>query len=120
MSQYQTGTVDVTNGSATVQGNGTTFVGNVAVGDLFIVQGSLVIYQVQSITDNDTLVLTGNYGESTDSAVNYSLTNDFTPNFSLPELSPGDLGAAHIVTRALRLIDTQMQDFEDRITALEP
>ena len=35
MGQYQTGTANVTNGSQTVTGNGTSWLANVTVGDIF-------------------------------------------------------------------------------------
>jgi hypothetical protein len=66
---YSTGTVTVVNGSATVTGSGTTFVGNVVAGDEFGV-GVLMTsgtsfpqtwYTVKSVDSNTQLTLTTNY-----------------------------------------------------------
>lgn len=54
-----TGTVNVTTSSATVTGVGTTFTTEVAVGEYLSLPNGL--YEVQSITNNTTLVLTSVY-----------------------------------------------------------
>ena len=54
-----TGTIDVVAGSATVEGAGTSFTTELTAGESLIING--VAYYIQSITDNDTLVLTETY-----------------------------------------------------------
>ena len=54
-----TGTIELVNGSATVEGSGTSFTTELVAGESLIING--VNYTIQSITDNDTLVLTEVY-----------------------------------------------------------
>ena len=71
MSQYRTGTVAVTNGSAVVTavdpdaGNGlyaeTAWLTEVSSGDLFYLDGDDVAYVVGSVSTNKSLSLTGLY-----------------------------------------------------------
>lgn len=76
MTDYDTGTIAVTNGSAAVVGTDTFFTANVAVGDYFRVDGngtgnSSKWYKIITVTDNTNLVLDSNYGEYTESGVDY-------------------------------------------------
>ncbi len=54
-----TGTISVEHGSATIEGSGTSFTTELVAGESMIING--VTYIIQSITDNDTLVLTTSY-----------------------------------------------------------
>jgi hypothetical protein len=60
--QNRTGNIQFTSGSATVTGTGTLFTTELTVGSVLMLQTSpgTVRGTVQSITDNETLVLTGN------------------------------------------------------------
>ena len=76
MTDYNIGTVAVTSGSATVTGTGTAFTANVAVGDYFRVDSnglgdSSKWYQVSVVDDNTTLTLSANFGEATESSLEY-------------------------------------------------
>jgi hypothetical protein len=76
MTDYSEGTVTVTNGSADVVGVDTYFTANVAVGDYFRVDGngtgnSSKWYKITTVTDNTHLTLSANYGEYTESGVDY-------------------------------------------------
>jgi len=105
MSQYRTGTVSVTNGSATVTGSGTSWLTNVEAGDLFKVKSENVIYTIASVNSNTQLTLSTNYAGSTASGLEYQIVRDFTPNLSLPEVSPGDIDWPVHLTQSLRKID---------------
>lgn len=138
MAQYQVGTVAVTNGSATVTGvdpdpgSGDVdppqlWLTEVAPGDLFIVQGTDVWYEIQSVTDDSTLVLTAAYQGVTvtpsgnpQAGANYAIVRDFTSNYALPLLNRGDIETVNVASRALQDIDTAMQALDARIAALEP
>ena len=72
MSWYRTGTVSVTNGSKTVTGVGTLWTSAVNAGDAFaLVDANLnptgAWYEVESVTDNTTLVLKQSYAGTTGS-----------------------------------------------------
>jgi len=56
------------------------------------------------------------YG-STLSGMQYQVVTDFTPNYSLPEISSNDTNFANLTTHALRMIDTQLKVLEDRIAS---
>jgi hypothetical protein len=105
MSQYRTGTVNVTNGSATVTGDTTTFTGNVSSGDLFTVVGSGVTYQIASVSSANTLVLSIPYYGATAAGASYTIARDFTPNLSLPYISKGDVETATILKAQAAKLD---------------
>ena len=80
MSWYRTGTVAVTNGSKTVTGVGTLFTTAVNVGDAFaLVDANLnptgAWYEVESVTNNTTLVLKQSYAGSTGSNKQFCVFN---------------------------------------------
>lgn len=60
-----TGTISVTNGSASVTGSGTNFTGQLAVGDMVRVDADGNWYKVLSIGSNTALTLTANYTGTT-------------------------------------------------------
>ncbi len=80
MSWYRTGTVSVTNGSKTVTGVGTLWTTAVNAGDAFaLVDANLnptgAWYEVESVTNNTTLVLKQSYAGSTGSNKQYCVFN---------------------------------------------
>ena len=99
MAQYKTGTVSVTNGSATVTGSGTLFSANVAAGDLFTIVGDNAWYEVASsavIFENDTIGVDLELRE-TNADIYYWATSeesayDASPNTNLP--NPFNVGSA--------------------------
>ena len=108
MAQYKIGTVSVTNGSPTVEGAGTTFTGgNVTAGDLFTIVGDNTWYEVASITDADTLVLSANYAGTTNASAAYAISRDFTDRLGLPYPQRGDIETASLIKRAFAQIDSQ-------------
>ncbi len=80
--KYSTGTVDVTNGSAVVAGNGTTWSTNVKAGDYLRLGGlndvSAVWYEIQSVDSDTQVTLTANYTETTQSSQAYTIRKVFT------------------------------------------
>jgi len=104
--QYKTGTVAVTNGSPTVTGTGTTWLGNVSVGSVFVAAAEGVPYIVAAVPGNGTITLASNYGGTTRSGIAYSLTTSYTPNQKIPYMEQGDIDTATIWKRAAIQIDT--------------
>lgn len=56
----RTGTITTSNASTTVTGTGTAFLTEISVGNIIKTTGNVIIGTVASITDNTTLILTGN------------------------------------------------------------
>ena len=108
MSQYNTGTVAVTNGSATVTGTGTAFTANVTAGDFFTVVGDNAFYTVGSVDSNTQLTLAANYAGLTASGKAYTLARDFTTNLGFPVPNQGDIETALVVKRAIEEIDAEL------------
>jgi len=107
MAQYKTGTVSVTNGSATVTGSGTLFSANVAAGDLFTIVGDNAWYEVASVASNTSLTLSANYAGTTGSGKSYAISRDFTTRLELPYPQKGDIETASLIKRAFEQIDTE-------------
>ena len=113
--QYRLGTVQVTNGSATVTMTGaSTGADAVAVGNSFKtgLDGD-GIYQVASRTPASgasitSITLTTTYGGSNATGLDYMIVKDFTALRNYPEVAQGDHDAADILTRALRMIGTDV------------
>lgn len=106
MSQYNTGTVAVTNGNAAIVGTGTAWLTGISAGDVFTINGSNVPYTIGSVTDDTHATLSSNYAGATASAQPYSITTSFTPDYSIPYPESGDVDTSTILKRALILIDT--------------
>jgi hypothetical protein len=115
MSQYKTGTVSVTNGSATVTGTDTSWSGNVSAGDAFTIVGSGVTYTVASVSSNTSLTLSAPYAGSTASGQSYAITRDFTAD-GIVEMSQGDIETATIFTRAVRKIQDLFTSLKTGLT----
>jgi len=79
MSDYQTGTVSVTNASTAVVGTSTSWLTNAAVGDYFRVDGngegdSSKWYKIATVTDDTNIVLSTAYGEATEAGMSYTIS----------------------------------------------
>jgi len=107
MAQYKTGTVSVTNGSATVTGSGTLWSGEIAAGDLFTIVGDNAWYEVASVGSNTSITLSANYAGTTGSGKSYAISRDFTTRLALPYPQKGDIETASIIKRAFEQIDTE-------------
>ena len=105
MSQYSTGTVNVTNASASVVGVGTTWTTEIAPGDLFVIVGGGVVYEVATVPSNTSLTLTAPYGGTTATGASYVISRDFTPIRNIPIINKGDLETAALIKRAYMIID---------------
>lgn len=105
MSKYNVGTVEVTNGDATVIGTGTAFNTNAATGDLFTLVGSATPYYVGSVTDATHLELAAPYAGSSASGQSYTIQTSETTNHGLPYEEDGDIEIATIRKAALVKID---------------
>ena len=106
MSQISTGTIDLENGSATVTGVDTQF-SEASVGNLLIVVGDVVSYEIASIESDTELSLTAPYGGETIESADYVIHQTFTPNFEFPYPERGDIETATIVKRAIKEIDDE-------------
>lgn len=107
MPQYQTGTVDTTNGETIITGHGTLWSANINVGDAFSVRGENAIYSVGAVDSNTQITLTSAYAGSDSTSVNYQITTDFTTNFSFAELWAGDRDYPyHITVGFIRALDS--------------
>lgn len=109
MAQYQTGTVSVTNGDATVTGSGTAWLATISAGDIFVRQGDVVSYTIASVTSDTSLELTANYAGSSGSGLTYGITIDFTPNKSYPLLASGAIGTDTIFNEAMLAVDENFE-----------
>jgi len=109
VSQYQTGTVQVTNGNTAVVGTGTVWQGVVHAGDIFTILGSNVWYEVAAdAPSNTSLALSANYGGTSGSGNAYVITNSFTPNMGIPYIEQGDVETASLFKRAMLYCESFM------------
>lgn len=104
MAQYNTGTVNVTNGSATVTGNSTLWLSEIQAGHGFTILNSGVTYTVASVQSNTSLTLSAPYAGTTNTFLTYTIFRDFTFPDNIPEIKKGDIETAAILTRGLRTI----------------
>jgi len=86
LTEYTTGTVSVTSGSATVTGSGTAFSSFVSAGDYFRIDddgtgSSSYWYQIDSVDSDTQLTLTSNYLGNSGSSLSYTISK-------VPLLSP--------------------------------
>ncbi len=107
MSMYTTGTVSVTNSSATVTGSGTSWLTNVSVGDIFKVASEWNLYTIAVVVSDTEITLSTEYAGETASGLSYQIVRDFTPTLELMELYPGDRDwTIHLTLQTIRKIDT--------------
>jgi len=96
------GTVDVTNGSATVTGNSTTWTNQVKAGDAFSADDGATWYEVNSVDSNTQITLATNFDGSTASAASYAIIR----------LSPAWSLASELATRIGDLLDSIDNEFQ--------
>jgi len=70
---YKTGTVAVTNGSATVTGTGTAFVGNAKVGEAFRLSGGQRLYEIVDVVSHTELTISPAYMDTTQTGQAYEI-----------------------------------------------
>ena len=73
---YSTGTVDVTNGSATVMASGTTFTSGAAVGMKFSLGYGYPAYEILTVDSDTQLTLTATYAGATATGQTYKVYQD--------------------------------------------
>jgi hypothetical protein len=127
MAQVNTGTV-TTDGTAVIVGSGTDWLTSVqpllggsnapSFSISALVGGDGAAYDVISVASDTSLTLSSAYAGANVSGKAYGITIDFTTNFGIPEVGVGDKNAPGIVTRALRKIDTVINDFKTGVRAL--
>ncbi len=110
---YNIGTCDITKSSATVSGTGTTWVGNIAIGDVFTIRDSTsghnASYTVKSITSNTELVLDQvPFGLATETGLTYVAA---TPVISIAGQSKFFMMSGSIIT-AITLDNVSLTDAE--------
>jgi len=113
MGQYSLGTVNVTNGSPTVVGTGTSWSANLAANNLFEIQGEGVWYKIQSVDSDGQITLATNYVGTTKTAQKYVVQRDFTPTNHFPTPAAGDVDTGSLIAQTLLQIDAAL-------TALSP
>lgn len=118
MTQYTTGTIAVTSGSAEITGTGTAWqTAAISAGAVLYVGSENVPYFVASVDAEGTIQLSAAYQGSTASGLSYSLNSDFLPLLELPSISAGDIHTAQLVTRALTILD-RFVGAQIRVTAI--
>lgn len=107
--RYDTGTVAITEGSSTVTGTGTAWVGSISAGEFFFLEGLNRIFQVAAIDSDTQLKLSTpvdnlpiGFGTS---GLTYLVAQDFTPRFSIPYPRRHDTDSASVLRRATELLD---------------
>jgi len=105
MSQYNAGTVAVTNGSATITGTSTSWLANINVGDGFTIEASGVTYDVAAVVSDTNITLSAPYAGATAANQYYAIIRDFTAVMGLPYPAQGDQETATVVKAALQKLD---------------
>ena len=116
MSMYTTGSVTVTVASQVVIGVGTDFVTYGDAGDLFKITDESVFYEVAAISTATYLTLNSKYQNSNYasdvslSGMSFQLVTEYTPNKNYPEMGSNDSNFAHIFSRAIRMVDSDLKN----------
>lgn len=110
MPQYTTGSARVLSAAPNrVELVGATTVNQILKGDYFKFQADAapVWFTVGSVVSDTLFDLTGNYtgAQAFDTLLPYVVVRDFTVNFQIPELAPGDVAIRDVYTQAMRIID---------------
>src|SRR5690554_2870577 len=105
--------VNVTSNSNIVTGIDTNFLLTVRVGDGFISTQSPIIYDVISIDSDTQITINPDYQGETASDVQAAIHRDYTPINNIPELSNGDIETGTIFTRAVRKIESAINQAAD-------
>lgn len=103
--QITSGLVTLTNGSSLVQGNASVDWTQVEPNSLFIVNGK--VFTINTVDAGaKQLQISPSWTDATVADIAYVVARDFTPNAGLPLLNAGDLEAAALFSRAMRILDT--------------
>ena len=117
--QYKTGTVNLTNGSATVSGVGTAWLNQVEAGDVFIHRrddgtDDLVSYTIANVSSNSQLQLSAPYQGSSGTGQAYGITRDFTEG-GKPLLAPQSIGSVPVFNRCV----IELEDEDRRLDVVK-
>ncbi len=110
MAQYITGTVAVTNGSATITGTGTEWTTLSTPLSFKLDTDGAPVYQVGSIGSDTSITLSSNYAGSTASGEDYQLVSDFSANYGFPLPTQGMSDSADWLARTINLIDAKIKE----------
>lgn len=69
--------------------------------------------------EKNYLILESQYLGKTQSNTSYQIFRDFTPNFNLSLMSNNSLSPAPIYNRSMQILDSKIQELEDKIKVLE-
>jgi len=113
MPQYTTGTARVLSAAPQrVELVGATTTNQLVAGDLWKFQAdeAPAFFTIGSIVSATLFDLTGPYtgAQALDTLLPYLAVRDFTPNFFIPELAPGDVRIRDVYTQAMRIIDANL------------
>lgn len=107
MSQYTTGTANVTNASDTVDIPGAALLTNAKVGNTFKRKDEYAEYNIIAVNTDEQIRISPAYAGVTATGVLYQITKDFTPNLGLTEMNMGDVDWPHHLTiGVIRKLDT--------------
>ncbi|WP_431854319.1 LamG-like jellyroll fold domain-containing protein [Azospirillum sp.] len=119
MSQYRTGSVNVTNGSPFVIGVGTAWLSEVQAGQQFSILRSGVAYTVASVESDTRLTLSAPYRGAGALAAQYTITRDFTPYYNIPFPGYGDIDTAALWKEAVTRIEQAIVEQDTGLTVIE-
>lgn len=105
--QYRDGSVSVINGSDVVIGNGTRWLSNVSIGDIFLVFGVQETYLIASIISDTEIVIDRDYSGDTAASISYAIARSFTPIKRYPYPEKSDVEVASILERTLKMVDQE-------------
>ncbi|MEA1651847.1 hypothetical protein UAJ10_22885 [Nitrospirillum sp. BR 11164] len=107
MTQYTTGTITLTNGSATVTGMGTVWLANLAPGALLTVSEDDPVAVVAAVTADGSLTLETPWPGASYTNTAYEAVRDFDPSTGAPLLSHGLRNTNVVVNRAILALGKQ-------------
>ncbi len=108
MAQYQTGTVDVTGASQTVDGNSTLWVANVSIGDVFKISEIDATYAVGAVVSDTEITLTSSWAGTTLVGQNYQIVKDSQQTMVFVKSGREIKDWPFHLTETIRAIDTEL------------
>jgi hypothetical protein len=117
MSQYKKGTVSVDNNSMSVTGHGTKWTSSIAHSNyIFMVKGEVNQYYIDSFINSEQLTLKQPYINQSGLDITrqaYAIVQDYTDYSSFPLVTNKDYNWTGLITKTLRLIDTELYKLGD-------
>lgn len=109
MAWYRTGTLSVSNGSAVVSGNGTTWAGVSVKAGYVLVTADLKLYEIQSVSSSDQLTLSETYSGVSANGVSYAIIPTAGANVELARLIEEFLEESRSLTDQTATLLTDLQ-----------